>query len=76
MRFQFDYSVHIMSKGIMKVVFLALYLDNLLIFRKDLQALRIVKEKFFVTFEMKNKPQQGLILLRDLDFEGQKIKDN
>jgi len=59
-----------MSKGIMKVVFLALYLDNLLMFIKDLQALRIVKEKFFVTFEMKYKPKQGLILLRDLKFKG------
>jgi len=57
MRFQFDNIIHIMSKGIMKVVFLALYLNNLLIFRKDLQALRIVKEKFFVTFEMKDKPK-------------------
>jgi len=54
---QSDYSVHIKLKGKMKVVFLALYLDNLLIFRKDLQALRIVKEKFFVTFEMKDKPK-------------------
>jgi hypothetical protein len=59
----------------MKVVFLALYLDNLLIFIKDLQALKIVKEKFFVTFEMKDKPKQSLILLGDLDFEGWKIKD-
>ncbi len=76
MRFQYDYSVHIKSKAKMKVVFLALYLDNLLIFKKDLQALKIVKEIFFVTFEMKDKLKQGLILLGDLDFEGQKIKNN
>jgi len=31
-QFQFAYSVHIKSKGIMKVVFLALYVDDLLIF--------------------------------------------
>ncbi len=55
---------------------MALYVDNLLIFKKDLQALKIVKENFFVTLEMKDKPKQGLILLGNLDFEGQKIKDN
>jgi hypothetical protein len=48
-----DYNVYIKSKGTMEVMFLALYVDVLLIFSKDLQALKIVKENFYVTFEMK-----------------------
>jgi hypothetical protein len=38
----------------MEVVFLALYVDDLLIFSKDLKALKIVKEKIYVMFEMKD----------------------
>ncbi len=57
----FDYNVYIKSKGTMEVMFLALYVDDLLIFSKDLQALKIVKEKLYVTFEMRcRNPSLGL----------------
>jgi hypothetical protein len=38
----------------MEVVFLALYVDDLLIFNKFLKALKIMKEKLYVTFKMKD----------------------
>jgi hypothetical protein len=58
-----------MSKGTMEVVFLALYVDDLLIFSKDLKALKIVKEKIYVTFEMKDLGKvshyMGIQIFRD-----------
>jgi hypothetical protein len=49
--------------------FLALYVDDLLVFSKDLQALKIVKEKLYVTFEMKDLGKVsyylGIQILRD-----------
>jgi hypothetical protein len=58
-----------MSKGTMEAVFLALYVDNLLIFSEDLQALKTMKEKLYVTFEMEdlNKVSYyfGIQILRD-----------
>ncbi len=53
----------------MEAVFLALYVDNLLIFSEDLQALKTMKEKLYVTFEMEdlNKVSYyfGIQILRD-----------
>jgi hypothetical protein len=50
-------------------VFLALYVDNLLKFSEDLQALKTMKEKLYVTFEMEdlNKVSYylGIQILRD-----------
>jgi hypothetical protein len=58
-----------MSKGTMEAVFLALYVDNLLKFSEDLQALKTMKEKLYVTFEMEdlNKVSYylGIQILRD-----------
>ncbi len=53
----------------MEAVFLALYVDNLLKFSEDLQALKTMKEKLYVTFEMEdlNKVSYylGIQILRD-----------
>ncbi len=58
-----------MSKGTMEAMFLALYVDNLLKFSEDLQALKTMKEKLYVTFEIEdlNKVSYylGIQILRD-----------
>lgn len=53
----------------MEAMFLALYVDNLLKFSEDLQALKTMKEKLYVTFEIEdlNKVSYylGIQILRD-----------
>jgi hypothetical protein len=53
-RYQFGYSVYVVSIGITNAMFLVLYIDNLLIFSKNVKALDIVKKKLSRKFDMKD----------------------
>ncbi len=53
-RCHFAYNVYVMVVGTANAVFLVLYVDELLIFSKNVKALDIVKKKLFGEFDMKD----------------------